>query len=159
MIDVVYYHPQLLSNREHLTRFTNELLEYCLKDLQYPTGSLSVLYCSKARIGRLNNDFMQKEGPTDVLSFPSGEDLSHGEVEAPVYLGDIAVCLPYCAKQAPSFHRPLEEEVALMLVHGLLHLLGHDHDVPDRKSQMWKETDRLLKLIKSIKRPGLEVRG
>jgi probable rRNA maturation factor len=82
-------------------------------------GSLSVLLCGDARMRRLNREFRRVDRPTDVLSFPS---------EAPDLLGDVAVDVPYAARQARRRGHPLDREVQLLLAHGVLHLLGHDHE-------------------------------
>jgi len=136
-VDVSFDRPQLLSPREELVRFTEDLLAYCLEDLGFSQGEVSVRYTSKAGMRRLNRDFLGEDRPTDVLSFPAEEPRGiRRPVKKRVYLGDLAICLPVCAAQAPSYQRTAGEEVALMLVHGLLHLLGHDHDSKKREELM-----------------------
>ncbi len=81
--------------------------------------SASVLLCGDARMRRLNREYRQVDRPTDVLSFPA---------ELPGLLGDIAIDVPYAARQARRRGHGLEREVQLLLVHGVLHLLGHDHE-------------------------------
>lgn len=71
---------------------------------------------------RLNREYRKVDRPTDVLSFPS---------EDPVFLGDVAVDVPYAARQARRRGHSLDREVQLLLAHGVLHLLGHDHETDD----------------------------
>lgn len=85
-------------------------------------ASVSVLLCGDARMRRLNREFRKIDRPTDVLSFPSFE---------PGFLGDVAVDVPYAARQARKRGHPVDREVQLLLAHGVLHLLGHDHETDD----------------------------
>jgi rRNA maturation RNase YbeY len=82
-------------------------------------ASVSVLLCGDARMRRLNREFRKNDRPTDVLSFPA---------EVPGLLGDVAIDVPYAARQARRRGHGLDREVQLLLVHGVLHLLGHDHE-------------------------------
>jgi probable rRNA maturation factor len=68
---------------------------------------------------RLNREWRRIDRPTDVLSFPSGE---------PGFLGDVAIDVPYAARQARRRGHALDREVQLLLAHGVLHLAGHDHE-------------------------------
>ena len=84
--------------------------------------SLSILLCGDARMRSLNRDWLGLDLPTDVLSFSSGER---------EFLGDIIIALPYAARQARRRGHRLEREVQILLAHGLLHLLGYDHETDD----------------------------
>lgn len=157
-VDVRFDRPGIArDSRAPLEEFTCKLMERCLEDLRWSDGELSILYCSGAEIRRLNREFREMDKETDVLSFPSAEDAEELRSEPEPYLGDLALCLKVCAKQAPENARSFADEVALLLVHGLLHLLGFDHDTPTREREMWAETDRLLALAAEIKRPALEL--
>ena len=81
--------------------------------------SLSVLLCGDARMRGLNRAFRGLDRPTDVLSFPSGEE---------GFLGDLVVSVPYAARQARRLGHDLDREVQVLLAHGVLHLLGYDHE-------------------------------
>lgn len=83
---------------------------------------LSVLLCGDGRMRALNRRWRRVDRPTDVLSFPSGE---------PGPLGDLVVDVPYAARQARRLGHPLAREVQILLAHGVLHLLGHDHETDD----------------------------
>lgn len=96
-------------------------------------GSVSVLLCGDARMRRLNREFRKVDRPTDVLSFPA---------EVPGLLGDVAIDVPYAARQARRRGHALDREVQLLLAHGVLHLLGHDHETDD--GEMFRLQRRLV---------------
>jgi len=85
-------------------------------------AELSILLCGDARMRRLNRTFRAIDRPTDVLSFPSGG--------GPL-LGDLAIDVPYAARQARARGHAPGREVQLLLAHGVLHLMGHDHETDD----------------------------
>jgi probable rRNA maturation factor len=104
---------------------------------------LSLLLVDRDTIAGLNEAHLGKAGPTDVLAFPIDEP---GEVppEAPAILGDVVLCPAVAHAQAPRFDRTPHEELRLLTVHGILHLLGMDHADPDEEREMFGLTDRLL---------------
>ena len=153
MIEVRFEGSGLRSGRSRLSRFTREVLAPAMEAAGWPGGGIGVLFCSDDRIRALNAEFRELDEPTDVLSFPNAEDAEQLRGETEPYLGDIAIALPYTARQAAENHRSLAGEVALLLIHGLLHLLGWDHDTKAREKAMWRETDRLLALSSAVVRP------
>ena len=86
------------------------------------SSSLSILLCGDSRMRSLNAKWRKKRGATDVLSFPSGEK---------GFLGDIVIDMPYAMRQSRRRGHPLRREVQILLAHGLLHLLGYDHEEDD----------------------------
>ncbi|HLH70097.1 MAG TPA: rRNA maturation RNase YbeY [Candidatus Dormibacteraeota bacterium] len=94
---------------------------------------LTVRITGDRELRRLNRRFLGDDHPTDVLSFPSG-DLSSG------YLGDLALSWPAVVRQAAAFGHAAEVEMALLAVHGLLHLLGWDHATPEEEREMTRLT-------------------
>jgi rRNA maturation RNase YbeY len=86
-------------------------------------GSLGVLFGGDRRLADLNQRFRGKTGPTDVLSFPGEEDGTPGG-----HLGDIAISVPTARRQAESAGHDLQHEIRVLLLHGVLHCLGHDHE-------------------------------
>jgi rRNA maturation RNase YbeY len=84
--------------------------------------SLSVLLCGDRRMRALNREWRGLDLPTDVLSFPSGEQ---------GFLGDVVIDVPYAARQARRRGHAVSREVRILLAHGLLHLLGYDHETDD----------------------------
>ena len=114
-------------------------------------GDITVVLTDDAQLHELNRDYLEVDAPTDVLSFPASE--SDPETGAR-YLGDILISIPRAEAQAKAAGHPLESEVQLLVVHGVLHLLGHDHAEPGEKSKMWKAQDEILK---SIGLAGIEI--
>jgi probable rRNA maturation factor len=105
-----------------------------------PPATLTILLVDDERIAGLNREFLGEDKPTDVLSFPGGEPLPGMEA----YLGDIAIAIPVAAEQARVTGHQLLDELALLTVHGVLHLLGHDHAAPDEQQAMWRLQDAVL---------------
>jgi probable rRNA maturation factor len=97
------------------------------------TGEVSVLFTDDAEMHELNRQWRGKDKPTDVLSFPSDAPSPPGE---PPFLGDIAIGLETTRNDAREMGRPLDAHVSHLLVHGFLHLLGHDHIEEDDAAVM-----------------------
>lgn len=109
-------------------------------ELANPRLSASLLFTSDAEIQALNREWRSKDKPTNVLSFPmlSREKLLALAAEGPPeMLGDIALAFETCAREAGEKGVPLEHHAAHLIVHGLLHLAGHDHETgPDAADEM-----------------------
>jgi probable rRNA maturation factor len=106
--------------------------------------SMTILMSDDSQLQSLNRDYLKIDAPTDVLSFPSGEtDLETGAK----YLGDVIISVPRAEQQAKAASHPLEAEVQLLVVHGVLHLLGFDHAAADEKAHMWKAQGEILKSL------------
>jgi probable rRNA maturation factor len=93
-------------------------------------GTVGVALISDPAIRKLNRDFRGLDHATDVLSFPAAmlpEDISQGKTH-PVIRGDLAVSVDAAARQAKRFGHPLQSELKILILHGLLHLAGHDHE-------------------------------
>ena len=118
--------------------FPKELLERAARavlDLSgVPDADLSIVLVDDARIQALNRDFLAHDAPTDVLSFPADEpDPETGRR----YLGDVVISLVRAEEQAREQGHAVEAEMQLLVVHGILHLLGHDHAEAGEKERMW----------------------
>jgi probable rRNA maturation factor len=102
------------------------------------------------QLKNLNSQFLGIDAPTDVLSFPSDEtDPDSGNL----YIGDIIISLPRATQQAQQAGHPVNNELQLLVIHGMLHLLGYDHDTPENKAEMWSlQADFLNKLQVEIKK-------
>jgi probable rRNA maturation factor len=109
-------------------------------------AELTLLLTGDAALQKLNSQFLGHNHPTDVLSFPSKEvDPSTNRR----YLGDIAISIPTARRQAQSASHSLTAELQLLVVHGILHLLGHDHATPKDKNKMWTAQSEILLSIKA----------
>ncbi len=112
----------------------------------HPLAELSVLAVDAATMSSLNEQWMDEEGPTDVLSFPMDE-LRPGkddEEPEPGLLGDVVLCPAVAADQAGVAGHAIEQELDLLTTHGILHLLGFDHAEPDEEQEMFGLQKRLL---------------
>jgi probable rRNA maturation factor len=112
----------------------------------HPLAELCIKVVDEATIAELNERWMDKTGPTDVLAFPMDE-LRPGRVnEEPEegVLGDLVLCSTVAARQAEEAGHPARDEVELLTVHGILHLLGYDHAEPDEHQEMFDLQARLL---------------
>jgi probable rRNA maturation factor len=87
-----------------------------------PSGELSILFTDDAEIKKLNMTYRRKNKPTDVLSFPSGGG------PGPEALGDVIISVSTAKSQADRCGWSLEKEIVFLLIHCVLHLLGHDHE-------------------------------
>ncbi len=97
-------------------------------------GDLTIVLADDESLRRLNRDYLDVDAPTDVLSFPASErDPETGSL----YLGDILISLPRAEEQARLAGHAVEDEVRLLVVHGVLHLLGFDHATQSEKAAMW----------------------
>ncbi|MDP9405718.1 MAG: rRNA maturation RNase YbeY [Actinomycetota bacterium] len=120
------------------------LATYVLAAQRVPDAmELSVLCVDRTAIAQLNAHHMDSDGPTDVLAFPMDVpgETRPGE---PAILGDVVVCPEVAAAQAPAHGTTTQGEIDLLVVHGILHLLGHDHAEPAQRDAMFGLTDRLL---------------
>ncbi|MGB3895794.1 rRNA maturation RNase YbeY [Mycolicibacter sinensis] len=113
-----------------------------------PGAELSMVLLDTAAMADLHVRWMDLPGPTDVMSFPMDELEPGGRPDAPEpgpsMLGDIALCPEFAAEQAAAAGHSLGQELALLTVHGVLHLLGYDHAEPDEEKEMFALQRRLL---------------
>jgi probable rRNA maturation factor len=107
-----------------------------------PGYEIAVLGCDDARIAALNADFRGKPSPTNVLSWPAEETTPDTPPAGPE-LGDIAIAWETCAREAAAQGKPFEAHVLHLLVHGTLHLLGHDH-VAEAEAQRMEDLERAV---------------
>lgn len=118
---------------------------------------LSLHLVDADRIAELNEQHLGKKGPTDVLSFPI-EDLSPGLVPEPppdgppLHLGDVFISPSVVAENAASFGVSFDDEMALMTVHGILHLLGYDHVADDDAELMEGREREILAEVGVVRR-------
>lgn len=107
------------------------------------SDELSIVLVDDATIAELNATYRGKNGPTDVLSFAMNEG-QWGDVN-PSVLGDIVISIPTALRQAIAANHSLLEEVVMLLAHGLLHLLGYDHQTDAEDHEMTKQTKQLVR--------------
>ncbi len=138
-----------MINIESETSFPQDLLERAARTaLEHQSQSLasdlSIILTDDGRLHELNLNYLGVDAPTDVLSFPASE--TDPETGAR-YIGDILISIPRAQAQADAAGHPLEAEVQLLVVHGVLHLIGHDHAEAEDKARMWKAQTEILKQL------------
>jgi probable rRNA maturation factor len=116
-----------------------------LKHQSAPVDSdLTIVLTDDAQLHELNRQWMGVDAPTDVLSFPADEtDPESGNH----YVGDILISVLRAAEQAKAAGHAVEAEVQLLVVHGVLHLLGHDHAEAGEKARMWQAQGEILSAL------------
>ena len=104
---------------------------------------LTIVVTGNAQLRALNRTFREVDAPTDVLSFATDEQPR----PTTIYLGDVVISYPKAREQAQAGGHSIEAELQLLVVHGVLHLLGHDHYTAAEKNAMWKAQAAVLKKI------------
>jgi probable rRNA maturation factor len=110
----------------------SQFAEQARRELRFPAESVIVQFISDAAIARLNWKFRKKRGPTDVLSFPMRENKKsrgrHLAKSRDAYVGDIAISPETASRNARRDARSLAEELRVLILHGMIHLAGYDHE-------------------------------
>jgi probable rRNA maturation factor len=141
-----------VSNESGVDVSENELISvarFVIKKMDVnPAAELSMVLLDTPAMADLHMRWMDLPGPTDVMSFPMDELEPGGRPDAPEpgpsMLGDIVLCPEFAAKQAEKVGHSLAQELALLTVHGVLHLLGYDHAEPDEEREMFALQRELL---------------
>jgi len=148
----------MILNRQRSVRVSvrelDKFLERAIRRLRLPAGALIVCLVDNAQMARWNRSYRGKKGPTDVLSFPTngmqrnGPGIATRHLPKPVpaarsdsYLGDIAIAPAVARRNARRFGRTFSEEMRVLILHGILHLMGYDHESDD--GQMDRREQRL----------------
>ena len=129
---------------------------------------MSLMFVDQTTIAELNVRFLGGNGPTDVLSFPLDEELPPGgrqpdqggrgpgspadPGDPPALLGDVIVCPTVAGRQALERGIPADDEIALLVVHGVLHLLDYDHAEPEETATMQRREQELLARFREVER-------
>lgn len=117
-----------------------------LNALGYPDGELSILLLNDSQIAVLNKKYLKREGPTNVIAFPMQEG-PFAEI-TPDLLGDVAISLETAAKEGETAGISMEDRLTELLVHGILHLCGYDHESSQTEAlRMEKKSREVLKLV------------
>jgi len=119
---------------------------------------VSILFVNDRAIRRLNRDYRRKDRPTNVLAFAmrDGEGKPPDVAEGPEHLGDVVISLETTAREASVYGRRTEEHLLILLIHGLLHLLGYDHERSDiERRQMERRERRLFRVLWAVDTPDV----
>ena len=128
-----------------------------LRDEQLPDDTwVSLTFVDGDEMARPNESHLDRSGPTDVLAFPiealvPGQIPEHDPEQPPMLLGDVVVCPDVVRRQAADAEVPFEDEMALMVVHGILHLLGYDHKADIDAELMEQREQDLLSLVGRVR--------
>jgi probable rRNA maturation factor len=141
---------EIIDDHFNLDRqFYLDKLEAIAKELNInPDGTIVIKLGDREESKNLNLQYLEKDYPTDVLSFPFNEELPDG-----FYIGDIFICYPVAGIQAKENNVSLQEELFRLMVHGILHLLGYDHEKDTGEMETLQE-QLVDKYIKGRKEEG-----
>jgi probable rRNA maturation factor len=112
-------------------------------------GEVTLVIANDELLHQLNRDYRSIDAPTDVLSFAAqeeaeGQDVFVSAPEAQNYLGDVVISFPTAERQAAAVGHSVAEELSLLAVHGVLHLLGYDHASEEEEADMWARQSQIL---------------
>jgi probable rRNA maturation factor len=120
-------------------KLLSKIAHRALEVLGLNRAELSIVLVSDAQIRRLNKLYRNKDKPTDVLSFPIGE-----KVNGWLILGDVVISVDTAKRQAQELGHSFEEELKRLLVHGLVHLLGYDHELGGEEEKKFFELEEFV---------------
>jgi probable rRNA maturation factor len=144
----------MISNRQRAVRVQihdlNQFFARAMKEVRLPKDAASVCLVTNAQIAKWNTVYRGKQKPTDVLSFPVGSALKRNRTaKSPHsssirYLGDIAIAPLVARRNARLYGRTFDEEMRILILHGILHLMGYDHETDtgqmERREQQLRRT-------------------
>ena len=145
ILEIDIQEPWPAGDWEELAQRAAEATAEVTPELANPRLVTSLLFTSDEEIHSLNREWRQRDKPTNVLSFPMLErvDLIHLDPDEgpPEMLGDIALAHETCAREATEKHVSLQDHAAHLIVHGLLHLAGHDHELGDAEADAMEKLE------------------
>jgi probable rRNA maturation factor len=124
-------------SKRKIIEFTRKILKY----KGYQDFGLSIIFVDEDFIKKLNLKYLKKRSPTDILTFPLGENPEN-------FLGDIVISIDSAIKNSSIFKTTLKSEILLYLTHGVLHLLGYSDNTERKRKIMESEQKRILALLK-----------
>ncbi len=150
MIEIINQYDALVLSQDD-EALMRRAIEVTVKaeDFDYPYD-VTLIIVDKATIQQYNRDYRAKDKPTDVLSFIQYDDegFIYNEDE-PVFLGDIVLCYDIALEQAEQYGHSTAREIAYLICHSTLHLLGYDHEEADQKQEMRQREKLIMAKINS----------
>lgn len=135
-------------------RFARLLADVLVAEGAVGPGEASLIFVDEAEIADLNGEFLDGDGPTDVLSFPldpfpadAAVVAETGDAGAARLIGDVIVCPSVAQRQAGDHAGMVDDEIALLVLHAGLHLCGWDHADDDERRAMWRRERELMTLL------------
>ena len=114
------------------------------------SAELSLFIATEERVKQLNRDYLGKDEPTDVLAFAASEEAGAdlpSFVQPPdgvLHLGEVIISYPQAVRQAEEYKHPVKKEILILITHGLLHLLGYEHDSPELELKMKTREEEVM---------------
>ena len=141
---------KIILAQEQLDKI-NEVLEKSAESYEIsPNSEISLVFVDDDFIKKLNDEYRNKNMPTDVLSFTMKRSSEEPEIigapDDDELLGDIVISLETAKRQAEEYNHDLLREVSFLTIHGMLHVLGYDHETEEERTEMRKEEEYLLSL-------------
>ncbi|ACN99294.1 rRNA maturation RNase YbeY [Sulfurihydrogenibium azorense] len=131
-------------DKEITKEFVKKAVEQILKNLQLENIEISITLTDNDTIKSINKEWRNKDKPTDVLSFPFGDTIGYKYR----VLGDVIISLPYAKKQAQEIGFSYKQEIVRLLTHGILHLLGYDHETNEEDAKvMFNLQDKIFEKV------------
>jgi probable rRNA maturation factor len=140
----VLFQTQVRAVRFHEVRLLR-LAQAVLCDVGESSAELGLSFVGDRRMRRLNREFRRKDRTTDVLAFATREArLPHSSRLAAGLLGDVVISIPTAMRQARDGQRSLDQEIVVLLVHGILHLCGYDHERSEAEARRMQRRERAV---------------
>ncbi len=145
-IDWIQEHPT-----KKIAQQIIDQIEACLIETGSSTGvevgEFSVMFVDQQRIQEINCDYRNIDRPTDVISFALNDETDEDDDfdHAAYYLGDIIICIDIAEQQAIEYEHSFEREICFLAIHGLLHLLGYDHQDEQQEQEMFGLQELIMK--------------
>ncbi len=140
-VHVQNYVRRVTFDQAHLGRLARAILS----DVGETSAELGVLLVGDQRMRSFNRRYRGKDRATDVLAFAMRESLTpHPSPVVPAMLGDVVIAVPTAARQAKQGRRSLDEELTALLVHGILHLCGYDHERGEKEARRMHRRERMI---------------
>lgn len=125
-----------------------------LNALDNADGELSLVLTDDQEIHLLNRQYLDRDRPTNVIAFPMQE--GQFSTITPTLLGDVVISLDTTFREAEAAGQPMEKRLKELIIHGILHLFGYDHEQsPDEEERMFKKSDQLMRLVDAQNYPEL----
>jgi rRNA maturation RNase YbeY len=132
---------RFLFDQAHLEHAARTILA----DIGEPSAELGILLVGNQRMRSLNHRYRRKNRTTDVLAFAARDAMvPHTPYLMPSMLGDVVIAVPEAARQAKEGQRSLDEELIVLLIHGILHLCGYDHERSEKEARRMRRRERII---------------
>ncbi len=159
----VLFQTQIRAVRFHEARL-QRLTQALLRDVGESLSELGLTFVGDRRMRRLNREYRKKDRPTDVLAFAMRDaHAPHASRLAPRPLGDVVISIPTALRQAGESRHSLDQEIVQLLIHGVLHLCGYDHERSEAEARRMQRRERMIlarlaPLPKLVNRPSRALR-